>query len=119
MADTWPVGDPLERGNGGGAGGGLIGAISGFAGVVGAGASRGFGLGDAASGMAGTAEEPPAVRETFADRLRAGAQDAVLGQYPGYRTLWNYDASGLHVTQKGWIVVAGAGFALWLMLGGR
>lgn len=113
MADTWPNGDPLERK------GGVAGFFTGLANAVGAGASSGFGLGDASSGMAGGAAEGSRVREGFADRLKQGAQDAVLSQYPGYQTLWTYGAGGVQVLPSGWLAIGAAGLGLWLLMGGR
>ena len=48
--------------------------------------------------------------------LKQSATNAVLGQYPGYGSLWTYDSSGLHVTQTGWVAIGAAGFGLWWVL---
>lgn len=108
VADTWPVGDPLERGNSGGAGG----LFSSFANVIGGGVKSGFGLGDASSGMA--APIPP-VRQSWAERVAETATEKVMDQYPGHGILWTYDG-GIRVTPAGW---AAAAVALWLVIGGR
>lgn len=117
MADTWPVNDPLERGSGG-----IAGFFKGLAGAVGAGAANGFGLGDAASGMAGQTAQGQTEAKPFFETVKRNATDAVLGQYPGYGDLWTYDtAGGLDVTEKGWIVLGVAAVGIWLVLfsGGR
>lgn len=121
MAAPWNDGDPQSYpySTGGPSSGGLMGFLKGFADVVGGGAASGYGLGDASSGMAGGAAEGSRIRESFGDRLKQGAQDAVLSQYPGYQSLWTYGADGVQVLPSGWLVLAGAGVGLWLLLGGR
>lgn len=113
MADTWPMDDPLEDD-----GGGLWGTLSGIAGAVGKGASAGFGMGDASAGMAGGAVQTP----PLLDKLKQGATDLTLGQYPGYGELWTYDTrDGVQVQPQGWAILGAAGVVLWLVLfsGGR
>lgn len=111
MADTWPIDDPSEDDGGG--------FLSGFLGAIGKGASSGFGMGDASSGMAGgTAVETP----PLLDKLYQGATDMTLGQYPGYGNLWTYDTrDGVEVTQQGWVILGAAGVVLYFVLfsGGR
>lgn len=114
MADTWPVGDAMERGTGAG---GLMAFARGFANAVGAGASNGFGLGDASSGMAGGAGQGSQIRQGFADRIKTGAQDAVLSQYPGRGVLWEYGADGVQVLPLGYAAGAAAVLVLLLVLG--
>lgn len=85
----------------------------GILGVIGGGAQAGFGLGDAASGMAGNGGFAE-VGKTVGRAVARGAQDAYLDQYPGYGELWTYGAGGIGVTSLGWAAVAIAGAAIWL-----
>lgn len=107
MADSWPVGDPMETGSGG-----LWGALTGIAGAVGKGAGAGFGLGEAGG----------AVHVPMLDKLGQGVTDMTLSQYPGYGDLWTYDArDGVEVTAAGAVALGVAAVALWFVLfsGGR
>ena len=88
-------------------------AFGGLAEAIGGGAASGFGLGDAASGMAGS----EGTRLPILDKIYQGATDAIAGQYPGYGVLWTYDSrDGVGVTSEGWMAVAAAGVALWWVL---
>lgn len=87
-----------------------------FATIIGGGAQNGYGLGDAASGMAGNAGMVEAGKN-MGRRIARGAQDAVLGEYPGYGELWGYDAAqGVQVTPLGWAAVAVVVIGAWMVL---
>ena len=130
MAAPWNDGDPQSypySTGGPSSGGGLMGFLKGFADVVGGGAASGYGLGDASSGMAGGAAEGSRIRQTFAETTRAAqeaarkAQDAAeeIGSIPGAGTLWTLNGGSIEILPQGWLVLAGAGVGLWLLLGGR
>lgn len=106
-ATSWPT--PLE-GVAAASGGGFW---DGLTAVFGAASGSGFGLGDAASGMAGNGPQ----NLPILDKVYEGAVDAIAGQYPGYGTLWTYDTrEGVGVTSEGWVAVAVAAVALWWVL---
>lgn len=61
-------------------------------------------------------DQPGAINLPGAGLLQ-GATDAVLGQYPGYGTLWTYStSSGVALTQEGCIAAAVAALGVWWVL---
>lgn len=125
MAAPWNDGDPQSYpySTGGPSSGGLLdslkSAATGLANAVGGGAANGFGLGDASSGMAGGTAQGQFEASPYAE-IKKNAVGHIMGQYPGYGTFWTYDTTeGVEILPQGWLVLAGAGVALWLLLGGR
>lgn len=57
------------------------------------------------------------VEGAWLDRFANGAKDAVLRQYPGYGTLWDYDGA-VKVKPAGWMVLAGLAMGAYLMFSG-
>lgn len=113
MADAEDIKPPPPAS---GAGWSLGGMLTGFADAIGGGASNGFGLGDAGSGMAGGAAEITRDLRPSMPKMYQGAADAMLGQYPGYGSFWAYSvADGVQVLPLGWLSIAGAAVALWMV----
>lgn len=72
-----------------------------------------------AGGGVANGQDTNAAAESWTERLKGGATDAVLGQYPGYGSLWTYDG-GVNVTRMGQITLGGLAVAFGLlMFGGR
>lgn len=70
-------------------------------------------------GIDGKPDLPNVPAAAWTERLETGAKNAVLGQYPGYGSLWTYDG-GVQVTRAGQVALGGLAvvFGL-LMFGGR
>lgn len=72
--------------------------------------------GGVVSGLGGMAE----IGGRAAAHVEKMVTDGVLSQYPGYGTLWTYDAAtGAHVQAKGWIALGALTVAVYLLFKGK
>lgn len=113
MADTWPVGDPMEDGNGGG----IWESLGGFFGGGDPGTLAGGGVG---SGWPASIIPDVMGNATGVPGIGALITQGVANSLPGAGSLYTYGAGGFDLTAQGklWALGAVAVVALLLLSGG-